>query len=120
MSMNVKDAVAHFQYGDRSKSELIIASQLVMTLPDYKDDALTGAKRMLLTMMGAVRSELEFGYRTTSSKGLQDAINQLNEAISLVESDNYGSASVKIGGAISSATTVAQEGWQVLSDHEFI
>jgi hypothetical protein len=117
MSMNVKEAVALYQYGDRSKSELIIASQLLMTLPDYKDDALRGAKRMLLTVLGAVRSEIEFGYRATSSKDLQDAINQLNEAISLVESDGFGPASVKIGGAISSATTVAQAGWQVISDY---
>jgi hypothetical protein len=117
MSMNVKDAVAHFQYGDRSKSELIIASQLLMTLPDNKGEALAGAKRMLLLLMGAVRSEMEMGQQATSSGELRHAIDRLNEAISMVESNNYGPASVKIGEAISAATTVAQLGWQVLDEH---
>ena len=51
MSMEPKDAVMHYQFGERAKSELIVTSQLLMTLVDYKDAELAGARRMLLSLM---------------------------------------------------------------------
>jgi hypothetical protein len=120
MNMDPRDAVIRYQHGERAKSELIIASQLLMTLPENKDDAKTGAKRMLLSMMQAVRTELAFSLKATEENEFNIAIDQLNEAISLVESDEYEAASVKIGSSISAATTVAQMGWQVLKEHGLI
>jgi hypothetical protein len=115
--MDVKDAVIRYQFGERAKSALIVTSQMVMTVTDYKDAEKNGAKRMLLTMMGSVRSELQFARNTTGDMEFEKAVNFLNEAISLVESDDYVGASEKIGLAISAGTTVAQQAWHVLSDH---
>ncbi len=47
----------------------------------------------------------------------QKAINSLNEAISLAESNQPEQASQKVAAAISASTTPAQEAWQVLSEH---
>jgi len=120
MSMESKDAVLRYQFAERAKSELIIASQLVMTLNDYKDVELAGARRMLILLMDLVRNEIEFGYRATGATEFKKSIDALNEAISLVESDSLGPASVKLGESISQATTVAQNAWGVLEGRGFL
>jgi hypothetical protein len=120
MSMEPKDALLHYQFAERAKSELIIASQLVMTLTDYKDDELKGARRMLLSLMDLVRNEIEFGHRATNAPEFIKSIDALNEAISLIESDALGPASVKLGEAISQATTVAQNAWGTLEERGFL
>ncbi len=104
VSMDLKTAVMNYQYGERAKSELILMSQLSL--------ALTG-----LMMMESVRSELTFAQKSTGHREFTRAINLLNEAISLVESNQPEQASQKIAMAISAATTPAQEAWQVLSEH---
>jgi hypothetical protein len=118
--MEPKDALLHYQFGERAKSELIVTSQLLMTLTDYKDAELVGARRMLLSLMDLVRNEIEFGYRATNAPEFVKSVDAVNEAISLIESDAQGPASVKLGEAISQATTVAQNAWDVLEGRGFL
>jgi hypothetical protein len=115
--MDDKTAVKEYQYGERAKSELILVSQLLAILAELKDKELAGGKRILLAMMDGVRMELEFALRATGTGAFQKAINQLNAAISLVESTQPGPATLKVADAISDATTAAQEAWQVLAAH---
>jgi hypothetical protein len=44
----------------------------------------------------------------------------ISEAISMVESDQYGSASLRLSESVSMVTTAAQEAWQVLGEHGLI
>jgi hypothetical protein len=117
VSMDPKTAVMNYQYGERAKSELILMSQLSIALTGFSDKERGGAKKMLLMMMESVRSELTFAQKSTGHREFTRAINFLNEAISLVESNQPEQASQKIAMAISAATTPAQEAWQVLSEH---
>jgi hypothetical protein len=68
-------------------------------------------------MMESVRSELSFAQKSTGHREFTKAINFLNDAISLTESNQPEEASQKIAAAISASTTPAQEAWQVLSQH---
>jgi hypothetical protein len=117
VSMDPKTAVMNYQYGERAKSELILMSQLSIALTGFSEQERGGAKKMLLMMMESVRSELAFAQKSTGHREFTRAINLLNEAISLVESNQPEQASQKIAMAISAATTPAQEAWQVLSEH---
>ena len=117
VSMDPKTAVINYQYGERAKSELILMSQLSLALTGFSDNERSGAKKMLLMMMESVRSELTFAEKSTGHREFTKAINSLNEAISLTESNQPEEASRKIAIAISAATTPAQEAWQVLSEH---
>lgn len=117
VSMDPKTSVMNYQYGERAKSELILMSQLSLALTGFSDKERGGAKKMLLMMMESVRSELTFAQQSTGHREFTRAINFLNEAISLVESNQPEQASQKIAMAISAATTPAQEAWQVLSEH---
>jgi hypothetical protein len=120
MHMEPKDAVLRYQFGERAKSELIIVSQLLMTLPDYKEEERSGGRKVLVTMMNLVRTEIDFAFNSTQATEFKKSINLLNEAISLTESNEWGAASVKIGESISAVTTVAQYAWQVLDEKGYI
>ncbi|WP_373839705.1 hypothetical protein [Methanospirillum sp.] len=118
--MDKKGAVSAYQYGERAKSELIIASQLITVLSGLKDAERTGGKKIVTQCLESVRIELQFALRATNNHEFQKSTDNLNLAISLVESDDYDQAVKTIGAAISNATTVAMHAWQELEKYEFI
>lgn len=115
--MKLADDIVRYQYAERAKSELIALSQMLMTLPDYRDAERTGAKRMLLSFMDAFRAELEISYRATGLSDFRRASEMTGQAISMTESDAWGQAGVKLGDAISAVTTVAQAAIEKLGDY---
>ncbi|OPY37855.1 MAG: hypothetical protein A4E35_01023 [Methanoregula sp. PtaU1.Bin051] len=117
VSMDTPTAVKNYQFGERAKSGLIITSQLAMALSDFPEQERAGGRRMLLMLMESVRSEIQFAANSTGHTSFGKAISSLNEAISLVESNQPEQATQKIAAAISASTTPAQEAWQVLSEH---
>jgi hypothetical protein len=120
VSMDIPTAVKSYQFGERAKSELIVVSQLCSALTGFPDTQKSGGKKMLLLLMDQVRNEVAFAAKSTGEKDFEHAVNSLNEAISLVESDKPDQASEKLAAAISASTTPAQKAWQVLSDHELL
>jgi hypothetical protein len=120
MSMDTKEAVKAYQFGERAKSELLILAQLLTVVSDLKGEERAGGKRILLTAMEVIRTETEFAFRATQMADFQRTNDRISEAISLAESNQFLEASQQIAMAISAATTAAQKGWQVLSDHELL
>ncbi|NLV27740.1 MAG: hypothetical protein GXY48_11355 [Methanomicrobiales archaeon] len=118
--MDKKSAVSAYQYGERAKSELIIASQLITVLSGLKDDERTGGRKIVLQCLESIRIELQFALRATNNHEFQKSIDNLNTAISLVESNDFDQAMKSIGAAVSNSTTVAMLAWQELEKHEFI
>ncbi|HUU75477.1 MAG TPA: hypothetical protein VMW63_05255 [Methanoregulaceae archaeon] len=115
--MDLNTAVKSYQFAERAKSELIICSHLSNALTGFPEAERAGGKRMLILLMEAIRSEIEFAYNDTKRNEFRKSINLLSEAISLAESENYGTAVVKLSESISAATTAAQGAWQVLGEH---
>jgi hypothetical protein len=118
--MDLKTAVKSYQFSERAKSELIICSQLLIALAGFPDKERTGAKRMLIMVLESVRSEISFAFQGTGMKEFRQAMDLMNEAISMTESDQFGSASLKLSESISATTTVAMAAWQVLSENGLI
>jgi hypothetical protein len=118
--MDLPTAVKSYQFGEKAKSELIVVSQLCSALTGFPDTQKSGGKKMLILLMEQVRSEVAFAAQSTGERDFEHAINSLNEAISLVESDQPDQASEKLAAAISASTTPAQKAWKVLSDHELL
>jgi len=118
--MDKKGVFSAYQYGERAKSELIIASQLITVLSGLKDAERNGGKKIVLQCLESVRIELQFAFRATDNFEFQKSIDNLNQAISLVESDDYDQSVTRIGAAVSNATTVAMLAWQELEKLEFI
>ncbi len=120
VSMDLPTAVKSYQFGERAKSELIVVSQLCMALTGFAENQKSGGRKMLLLLMEQVRSEVLFAVKSTGERDFERAVNLLNDAISLVESDQPEQAVEKLAAAISASTTPAQAAWQVLSDHELL
>ena len=118
--MDLSTAVKSYQFGERAKAGLIMASQLCQALTGFSAQERSGGRRMLILTMETIRSDLQFALRSTGQSEFQKATNSLNEAISLLESGQPEQASEKIAAAISASTTSAQEAWQVLSEHELL
>ena len=117
LNMDLKAAIKNYQFADRAKSELIVCSQLVTALGSFPENERAGGRRMLIMSMEAVRAELQMALRSTEQSGFRRSTDLLSEAISLVESEQYGSASLRISEAVTGSTTVAQASWQVLNEH---
>jgi hypothetical protein len=115
--MDLKTAVKIYQFAERAKSELIICSQLATALAGFPAEEAAGGKRMLLLLQGAVRAELEFGWRGTEQGEFRKGMELLSGAISATESGQFGMAVLRIGEAISAVTTAAQGAFQVLTEH---
>jgi len=115
--MDLPAAVNNYQFGERAKTGLLNISQLCIALPGFSEQERAGARRMLIMMMETFRAELQYAAHATGHAEFRKAENALNEAISLIESNQPEQASEKIAAAISSVTTPAQEAWQVLSEH---
>ena len=118
--MNAKEAVAEYQFSERSKSELMAASQIVATLYDYKGAEKTAAKRVTTSFLELFRSNLMMGFNGTKNTNFKRAADRVSEAISRIEADEFAEASQKLGEAVSLATTPAQEAWEFLSEHGFL
>ncbi|WP_292519680.1 hypothetical protein [Methanoculleus sp.] len=118
--MDLKTAIRTYQFAERAKSELIVGSQLITALIQFPIQEKPGGKRMLVMVLESIRSELEFAYGDTGLGEFKTAINHLNEAISLTESMELGTASERIARAVSAATTAAQTAWDTLREHELL
>lgn len=115
--MDPKTAVLNYQYGERAKSELILASKLIAGLTGFSEIEKAGGKKMVLLMLEGIRSEIEFARESTHHASFQKAIEALNATISMVEGGNLDEAIPKVAEAVSAATTVAQESWEALAAH---
>ncbi|WP_298668633.1 hypothetical protein [uncultured Methanofollis sp.] len=115
--MDPKTAVLNYQYGERAKSELILASKLITGLTGFSDIEKAGGKKMVLLMLEGIRSEIEFARESTQHASFSKAIDALNTTISMVDGGNFDEAVPKVAEAISAATTVAQESWEALAEH---
>lgn len=118
--MNVKEAVAEYQFSEGSKAELIAASQIVATLYDYKGAEKPAAKRVTTNFLELFRSNLMMAFNVTRNMNFKKAADRVSEAISRIEADEFAEASQKLGDAVSLATTPAQEAWEFLSEHGFL
>lgn len=117
MNMDLKTAVVSYQFAERAKSELIVCSQLVTALGGFPKDEQAGGRRMLVLVLEATRSELEFARKSTERSEFRKAADLVSDAISLTESDEFGTAALRVSEAVSASTTVAQASWQVLNEH---
>jgi len=115
--MDTRAAVKNYQFAERSKSELLILSKLILAVVAFPEKEKAGGKRLLIMLMDAIRAEVDVAYNSTQVIDFKKAADILSEAISLTESSQYGLASEKIAMAVSEVTTAAQESWEVLSTH---
>ncbi len=115
--MDLRKAVLSWQYAERQKAGIISISKMLMSMPDYPKEERKGAGRMLIAMIEEFRADAQTAAAATGNAGFTKVSNALSEMISLTESSQFGLATERAGEGISAATTVAQNAWEVLSEH---
>jgi len=116
MSM-LRDAVICFQYAERIKSELIIATKLLEQLETLKDSELEGAKKLMFSFLGALESEIKMAKSVSGQKNFDEIATKVWEATERTRLNDYEEAFRCLSEAISATTTSGQSALKLLKDN---
>jgi len=113
----LRDAVVCFQYAERIKSELIIAAKLLEQLETLKDNELEGAKKLMLSFLGTLESEIKMAGSISREKNFEQVATKVLEAKERTRSNEYDGAFRCLSEAISATTTSGQSALKLLKDN---
>jgi hypothetical protein len=113
----LRNAVVCFQYAERIKSELIIATKLLERLETLKDSELEGAKKLMLSFLGALESEVEIAGSVSGQKSFEQVGAKVWEATERIRTSEYEEAFRCLSEAISATTTSGQSALQTLKEN---
>jgi len=113
----LRDAVVCFQYAERIKSELIIATKLLEQLETLKDSELEGAKKLMLSFLGALENEIKMAESVSGQKNFAQVVAKVWEATKRIRANEYEEAFRSLSEAISATTTSGQLALRLLKDN---
>ena len=113
----LRDAVICFQYAERIKSELIIATKLLEQLETLKGSELEGAKKLMLSFLGALENEIRMAGSVSGEKKFEQVATRVWEATEKTRVNEYEEAFRYISEAISATTTSGQAALKSLKDN---
>ncbi len=111
---DVREAVVCFQFSERIKSELIIASRLLGEIRGLTGDELAGGKKILLSFLEALLGEINLANNVLKQQNLSEAGGKVEKAMEQVRSDEYSEATRRVSEAISRTTTTCGRAMQTL------
>lgn len=117
----VKKALTVFNYAEKFKTSLIVASSLLELLSELKEEAeLSGAEKLLIAYFNALIMELNIAANASKIEGFRDIATNLQKAIEYVRQRNPVVAQRLISEAISMATTHGSWAAQILKEKNLI
>lgn len=118
--MKIRKAILDYQFSERLKSELIIASKLTTELTIMKEEELTGAVKIFSLFLDAVSAETRIAYNVSKSDDFLEADEKISEAIREVKIQEYETANKRIAQALSLVTNTAGKAMQTLIENRLI
>jgi len=118
--LDTKKAIICFQYVERIKSELIIATKLLQKLEELEGDELAGAEKLMLSFLDALTGEVNIAHGVLGLRNFEEAGTKILDAKQLVRLHEYLEATSRLSGAISSVTTSGQRVMQMLKEKELL
>jgi hypothetical protein len=118
---DVKKAVAVFNYAEKIKTNLIIASSLLEILSELKSEAeVAGAERLLTAYFNALILEINIAANASQTEGFREIASTLQKAVEHVKQHNPIVAQRLVSEAISMATTHGNRAAQTLKEENLI
>lgn len=111
-----RKAIISFQYAERIKSGLIIASKLIYQIDGMSEEERLGAEKMLISYLDALLGEIRIAYNASGIRSFKEAGATLEETIGNIRLKRYSEAIRQVSRAISSATTGGQEAAEALAE----
>jgi len=119
--MDTKTAIITYQYSERVKSGLIIATQLLEQLRRLKnDEELSGGKKILIWYLEGLIKELRIAMNVLGESGYRDIERKMMEAIGEIQLSQYQEAQRSFSESISMATTSCQSSMSFLIEKKLL
>lgn len=118
--MNTQEAILGYQYSERIKSELIIASKLLATLESLGENEIACGKKFMISYLEALLVEVRIAGNLIKSRRFTDAEIKIMELIGEIELLRYSDANRCISEALSSTTSLCSETMQYLVDKNLL
>ena len=118
--MDTKKAILVYQYSERIKSELIIASVLVSTMEALEGEELNGAEKLMTSFFEALIGEIRIAQHVEKSMNLIGAEKKIMEAIEKIKQFERTEINRCISDALSLITTSCQRAMEVLISEKLI
>jgi len=112
--LDVRKAIISFQYAERIKSGLIIASKLIDEVYGMCENERLGAEKLLVFFMDALNDEIKIAYNVSGFQSFRDASLKVGESIENIRSKNFDEAIRNVSCAVSLATTEGQKAVETL------
>jgi len=117
----VKKALTVFNYAEKFKTSLIVASSLLELLGEIKGEAeLAGAEKLLITYFNALILEVNIAANASKVEGFREIATNLQKAVEHVRQHNPIVAQRLVSEAISMATTQGSWAAQKLKEKNLI
>lgn len=117
----IKKALIVFNYTEKIKTNLIMASSLLEFLGGIRDEAeAAGAEKLLVAYLNALIVEVNIAANASQVEGFRDIASQLQKAVEYVMMHNYIVVQRFFSEAISSATTFGSWAAQALKEKGLI
>ena len=117
----VKKALTVFNYAEKFKTSLIVASNLLELLGEIKEDAeLAGAEKMLIAYFNALTLEVNIAANASKIEEFREIATNLQKVIEHVKQHNPIVAQRLVSEAISMATTQGNWAAQKLRERNLI
>lgn len=118
--MNTRKAILTYQYAERIKSELIIASNLLTTMDGLERNERLGAEKMMLSFLEALTGELRIAQHVEKSMNFIGAEKKIMEAIGKIKLQKSSEINLCISEALSLVTTCSAGAMKVLMSRQLI
>ena len=117
---SVREAMMLFQFSERIKAFLIVASKMIDGLKGLEGAELSGAKRMFGRFLDAVMAEARLAMNATGRQEFDDVGSLLSETSNLARSGLVDEALRMIADAISRVATCGSEALSFLKERGLI
>lgn len=118
--MDTRKAILVYQYSERIKSELIIASGLLAKIVSLEGKELIGAEKLMTSFLEALVGEIRIAQNIEKSMNFIGAEKKIMEAIGRMKLLEHSEINRCISEALSLITTSCQGAMKVLMDKHLI
>lgn len=118
--MNTRVAILGYQYSERIKSELIIASKLLSMVETLGENDIACGRRLMMSYLEALLVEVRIADNLVKRKRFADAEIKIMQLIEEIDLLRFSNANMCISEALSSITSLCSETMQYLTDNNLL
>jgi hypothetical protein len=118
--METREAILNLEYSEKMKSGLIIGIGLLNQLMSFKDEELSGGKKILVGFLEGLLQEVRIAENVLGLGHYMNLEQKVMEVIGRVQMSQFQEAQRSFSEAISLATTLCQSSMSLLMEKKLV